>query len=294
MNAPPGSASRTSWTGLLLSVSASGMFALSAIFAKIIYASGASVLGLLSARYAIATAVLWGYLFLRGRRPRLGRYLLHLVLLGMIGNVGQSLPYFSALARIPASLAGLLVSTTPIYVTILARVVFGEPLRPAKVATLAGALGGVALVLGFSPQPVDLVGVGLVALGAFVASLYIIVSRRLLFDVSPRDFATAAIPATGLAFLVLGLLSGGIRLPTTAVGVGALFGVAIISTVLSTIAWLSAMQHLGASRASLAGAMEPVFIVVYSALILGERLGPMQMLGGAVVLACVVLLRWIR
>ncbi|MBI4277346.1 MAG: DMT family transporter [Armatimonadetes bacterium] len=282
------------WRGLALALGAAFTGATSPIFAKVIYADGGSILGTLSGRFLIGGALLWTYVLLAGKRPRFGRHFLAVILMGMLGNAMQSLFYYSALTRIPASLAGLLLSTTPVYVVVLARLLYGEPITLLKLVALAGALAGIATIVGFSPVAVDFTGVALAAGCALVFSLYIVTGRRLLFEISPLELAAGVLPAAGLTFLVLGLITDSIVLPATAQGRAALLALGVLPTILANFLWLSGIRALGASRSALAGISEPVFVVLLSAALLGERLGPVQAVGAVVVLTCMLILRWVR
>ena len=74
------------------------------IFARLAYADGTSATTLLFLRFGLAALLLLAYMFAsRTPFPR-GKTLLGLVLLGVIGYVGQSLAYFLAIEMAPASL----------------------------------------------------------------------------------------------------------------------------------------------------------------------------------------------
>lgn len=291
---PPSAGGLPVWRGLALAMGGAFMGATSPIFAKIIYAAGGSILGALAGRFLIGGAVLWGYLLITRTRPQFGRHVPAVILMGMLGNALQSLFYYSARARIPASLAGLLLSTTPVYVAVLARVLYAEPITVLKLVALAGAMGGIVMIVGFSPQAVDVTGVAMAAGCALVFSLYIVTGRRLLFEISPLELAAGVLPAAGVTFLALGLITDSIVLPSSAEGRAALAALGALPTILANFLWLSGIQTLGASRGSLAGISEPVFVVLLSATVLGERLGTAQALGAAIVLTSVLILRWVR
>ncbi|HWE61529.1 MAG TPA: DMT family transporter, partial [Chloroflexota bacterium] len=61
------------------------------------------------------------------------------------------------------------------------------------------------------------------------------------------------------------------------------------STVVGNIGWNYAVQHLGAARTSMYTYLQPVVGVIVAVLLLGERLAPVQVLGGLVVLLGLVI-----
>ena len=87
-----------------------------AIFAKLAYDEGASVLSVLSTRFLIATAVFWAVIAARGGLrgatiPR--RTLIGALALGAFGYSLQAGLFFASLTRIDASLASLLLYAYP-------------------------------------------------------------------------------------------------------------------------------------------------------------------------------------
>src|SRR3989442_10173509 len=81
----------------------------------------------------------------QGLPPR--RSLVGLALMGGAGYVGQSGSYFSALHFIPASTNALLLYTFPVVVTLLAALLFHEPLGWMKLGAVGMAFLGTVLVV---------------------------------------------------------------------------------------------------------------------------------------------------
>ena len=67
--------------------------------------------------------------------------------------------------------------------------------------------------------------------------------------------------------------------------------IASVSTVMPIVLFMAGLARVGASTASIASTVEPVFTVVLAFVVLGETLGPLQLVGGALVLSAVVLLQ---
>ncbi len=68
-----------------------------------------------------------------------------------------------------------------------------------------------------------------------------------------------------------------------------LIGIAVFATAVAIQAFYAGVSRLGAARAALVSTLEPVFTVSLAVLLLGERLAPLQVLGGALVVAAVLL-----
>jgi drug/metabolite transporter (DMT)-like permease len=266
-----------------------------AIFAKLAYERGANTATLLTLRFALAAVVLWAIVALRGEvRRRLDR---RTVLAGAgLGFCGYSLQaggYFAALEHMDASVTALLLYTYPALVYIGAVLLKREGTSWVKVAALVLAAVGLALVLiGGGAGDLDRTGV-LLAFGASLAyATYILVADTIVGASDP--FALTAMVATG-AFAAVGLfaVSTGQFDPGSFEG-GAwlsLLGLTLISTVLAITTFFLGLDIVGPSTASIVSTVEPAWTVALAAIIFGESLGPVQLLGGAVVLSAVVVLQ---
>jgi drug/metabolite transporter (DMT)-like permease len=68
----------------------------------------------------------------------------------------------------------------------------------------------------------------------------------------------------------------------------AVIALALISTVGPMVLFLMGLEKISGTEASLLSTMEPVTATIAAALVLGESLSPLQLLGGGLVLAALV------
>jgi len=95
---------------------------------------------------------------------------------------------------------------------------------------------------------------------------------------------TAGVANTGLAAWQ------GIALPATATGWLAVSAIALFSTAVAIAAFFAGVAQIGASKASIISTFEPVVTMAFGVGMLGEKVSGTQLLGGAMVLAAVILL----
>jgi drug/metabolite transporter (DMT)-like permease len=276
---------------LLVTLSAMGFGAM-AIFAKLAYDEDANTSTLLTLRFLFAAAVLWVIVAARRRPWPSRRVIIGGAGLGFFGYSLQAGGYFAALNHLDASLTALVLYTYPGLVFVGAVVLGREPWSGLKLAALAVAAGGVALVLvGGTTGSLNTTGV-LLALGAAVAyATYILVADTVVPGADP--FSLTAIVATG-AMVSVGaftLLSGQLDLGFGGGGWASLAGLVLISTILPIITFFLGLELVGPSTASIVSAVEPAFTVALAAIVFGETLGPVQFLGGVLVLSAVVALQ---
>jgi drug/metabolite transporter (DMT)-like permease len=283
-------------SGAILCLASGAAFGAMAVFGKLAYGEGATVGTLLGIRFVLAAAMFWALLPVSGggRELRaLGRRDAGVGLaLGGIGYAAQAGCYFAALDRIDASLLSLLLYTFPAIVAAAAVALGRERIDARRVTALALASGGLVLVVaGAGAGALDPLGAALGLAAAVVYSTYILVSDGLVGRVPPRVLAAlvctgAAVPLTVGAALLGELRPGAL----TVAGWGWLACLAGVSTVASISLFFAGLKRVGATTASILSTVEPLVTVVLAFLVFGETLAPVQLAGGALVLAAVVAL----
>src|SRR3979490_98654 len=134
--------------GVALVIGSAICFGSLGVFGKLAYRLGLTTPQLLSYRFALAAVLLWlaSGVIKEPFPPR--RSPLGAPLMGGAGFFGQSGSYFNALHYIPASTNALLLYTFPVAVTLLAALLFREPLGWTKLAAVGIAFVGTMLVVG--------------------------------------------------------------------------------------------------------------------------------------------------
>jgi drug/metabolite transporter (DMT)-like permease len=251
-----------------------------------------SPLPLLVIRMTLASLVLlpWAVPVFR-RRPRSAGLLLAV---GCLGLIGYNLPVTVGLQWLPASTAGLLLATEPVWVMVASRMFLGERGGGAAWLGSAVALGGVGVLAG--PGALTgahgyraLAGAGLVLAGTLAFGGYTIALRPLSQDLGAVP-ATAASTVMGtLPYLAFtGTLSGP-RLAHLGPAVWAEIAfLALGSTAAGMLLWNRAVLSGGTARISLLLYLEPVVSVLGAVVFLGEHLTLVTILGGVLILAGVI------
>jgi drug/metabolite transporter (DMT)-like permease len=272
-------------------------FGAMAVFGKLAYGEGSTVGTLLSLRFTFAAALFWLLLVgtgaIRELRALRRRDIAAGLALGACAYSLQAGCYFAALERIHASLLALLLYTFPAMVTAAAIALGRERLESRRLVALGLALGGgVLVVAGAGTGALDGVGVAL-GLGAAVCySAYILVSDGIVRRVPAR--VLTALVCTGAAVtLTLGSAALGQLRPAavTLAGFGWLASLAVVSTVGAIGLFFAGLKRVGPSTAAILATVEPLVTVLLAFLVFGETLGAVQLAGGALVIAAVLVLQ---
>jgi drug/metabolite transporter (DMT)-like permease len=251
---------------------------------------GLSIPTVLFFRFALATILVWSVLAVRGELRLLsGRNLLVGFALGAFGYAAMSGLYFVGLEFMTAGMVGIVLYTYPVFVLVLAAAFLDEVVDRQRIAALLVTLGGIALITGADPAAADPRGVGIVLVAAVVYATYITVSRTTLEDVSAPTLTAHVLPAAALTFLVIGLATNSLSVPSTGVGWGAVVGIAVVATAMPIFAFFAGLSRIGAGPASILSAVEPVVTVALGAAFLAEPVSVVVLVGGGLVLVGVVL-----
>jgi drug/metabolite transporter (DMT)-like permease len=297
--AVPAAPERRPRLGYAMAVTAATLGAVNGTVAKVVLAHGFSSAHLALARSAGAFVGIGAVLLLVApaslRMHR--RELPGLLLFGVVGLAFVQWFYFLSIHRLAIGVSLLIQYLAPLLVALAARFVFKEHVRRRIWAALALALAGLSLVVDvFHGVTLNGAGVAAALAGAAAYALYVVVAER-----SHRDTPSLLCLGFGLAAAFwcvvapvwtfpagrtadsVSLLG---RLQSTSLPVWALLLAVIVpGTIVPFALLLGALRHLPATRVAIAAMAEPVVATVVAWAWLGERLGPAQLVGAAIVLA---------
>jgi drug/metabolite transporter (DMT)-like permease len=288
-------------TGTLLCVGSAAAFGAMAVLGKLAYENGATVGTLLAVRFTLAAVMFWALVFARAGAAAelraLARRDVAIALgLGAVGYAAQAGCFFAALERIDASLLSLLLYTFPAMVAVAAIVLGRERADAIRFGALALASVGLVLVLANARAgALDAVGAALALGAAVVYTTYILVSQGVAGRIGPT--LLSALVCTGAAVTLSagsGLLGDLRPGEVSAAGWGWLGGIALVSTVAAVSLFFAGLKRVGPTTASILSTVEPVVTVLLAFLVFGELLGALQLLGGALVIAAVLVLAGVR
>jgi drug/metabolite transporter (DMT)-like permease len=254
---------------------------------RLAYDGGATPLTLAFVR-PIAFVVVFGLLLVVIRRPwRLSRRGVVATLWMSVCLLMMSLGYLGSVYFIPVSLAALIFYTFPFYVALLSTLTGREAMTAAKVCALLAAFSGLALALGPSFTGLDWRGVAL-ALTAAVG-----VGTTIAFGGAVMRANDPLVMNVGINFWMMLVLSAyvlasrSVVFPVTALGTAGLIGATACYLVAFTT-WLLGLRIVNPIPAAVLSNIEPLVTIAAAWLILGERLGPLQLLGVALVIAAII------
>ena len=214
------------------------------------------------------------------------------IILGLIGYYVGSLLDFWGLYYIPASLERLILFLYPTLVLLLSAWWLRRRIRAREVYALIVCYAGIALLVvkGTALHGAHLtLGAALVFGSAFTYAIYLIGSDTLIARIGSIRFTAYSMTVTSIAIVLHFLVTHELAALNQPAAVYWLaIGMALLSTVLPAFLLAEALHRIGAKTTSIIGSVGPVATLIMGALVLGETITTLQLLGTAIVIAGVL------
>jgi drug/metabolite transporter (DMT)-like permease len=279
------------WPAVLAAVAGSVMVGFMPLLARLLYADGVDPPSMLLWRYAIALPAL----MLAAAATRLdvvaawrgGAW--RIALVGATLGVGQTITFWESIKTLDTSVAVLLFYTYPALTLVLDRVLFKRPIRVRSALCVATVLAGAGFIAipGLRGGTIDLRGLAWAIPSPLIYVFYLAANAVLLRGQKPLAGAICLYFGMALTFAVIGL-SAGLDVPATAdtwllMVLAALGPGALVITLFSY-----SVPRLGPSSYAIIANLELVTVVSVGVTLLGEKMTPERIVGGALIIAGIV------
>jgi len=188
--------------------------------------------------------------------------------------------------------SALILSTSPIWVLLMSKVVGHEQIRPSKLVGLGIAVAGVGVLQwnNRAGHESSVLGDALVWVASLSWSAYTVASKSARAHLDGLTMNTITYGGTALAFLPLTVwLTAAAPLSSLSAAVWAsLLYMAVFPTLIGVAIYYHAMRYMPASRISMVSYAQPVLATVFAVSVLGESFSKPVAIGGALVLAGVI------
>jgi drug/metabolite transporter (DMT)-like permease len=292
----------TRTAGLGFAMASAASFGLSGSLARGLMDVGWSSAAAVSVRILLAAVVLapLAVVQLRGRWDLLRRNLPLVGVYGLLAVAGCQLAFFNAVERMPVGVALLIEYMSPVAVIGWLWLTRGQRPGPRTVAGALLAIVGLALVLDLV-SGTDVDGVGIIwAFGAMVGvTAYFLISAQDA-GLPPVVLAAAGLTVGGAALLALGVV-GVLPFAATTVAVDfggvtvawwlPVLGLGVVTAALAYVTGIAATRRLGSRLASFVALTEVLAALAFAWVLLGQAPRSIQVLGGALVLLGVVIVK---
>lgn len=299
-------------SGFVAAIISAVSFSTLGLFAKTLYASGFSVPCALAWRFSIAAVFLWIMVYVQAQfrkraasrhmdafsdaqptlsmmsRPDSGAFF-RVAMLGLFGFAPQAGLFFVTVRIIDPGIASLLLYLYPSFVFLIGFVLKHQKAGRAQFFALGLSLAG-CMITFWKAGSYPVLGLVLGVVVALTYAAYLVVSESILRHID-SVWATAVIMSVAaFVYAAIAFASSSFKVPASAAQLLLVSGIAVVGTIVPIVALFQAMQKIGARNTSIISTIEPVFTNVFSMMLLGEVLTGQRIIGGALILAGVVVL----
>jgi len=284
--------------GYLCAFGGAAFYGVGGVIAKRAFALGILPSTLAEFRVLFAFGVFLAFVLLFRRRDLAVRRadLGWLAAFGLFGVFGVQLVYYEAIQRLPLGVALVIEYTAPLlllgYWWLRGRRVGGR-LWSAALLTIIGCFFVVG-AYDASLRSLNAFGAALAGADAFIFAAYFLIAERLAARYSTWTLLLWGFGAAALAWAIVrplwllpwDRLEGEVALLVV--------GVVIVATVIPYLLTVAAVGLIPATRVGLTATSEPVVAAIAAFLLIGESLQGPQLLGGAIVIAGIVVAQSVR
>lgn len=223
--------------------------------------------------------------------PRTISGLLPLLALGACGFFLNYILHYQGLLLAPASHATALRAVEALVILVLSAIILGERVKKRAALGLVAGAAGVLLVLDVDFHNLSLFTFGyrlgdlLIVCGIFVDGLYTILGKRVLENIDPL-IATSLACAFGwlmLSFNCAPEIYGLVKNPPSLSALIACAYLGILATALGYYIWFKVLARRQSHRVGITIMIQPVVGIPLAALVFGEGMKPIFLLGAVLI-----------
>lgn len=202
---------------------------------------------------------------------------------------------FVAMQTVEAGLAAIIASSMPLLVALASWLILREKLRPLGIAGLIAGFAGVGLIMSTRiGAGVDLFGVMLCGIGALALTFATLAVRGATAGGNFMMVVGLQMLVGSAILFVAAPLTETIHVTLSGRLIAAFAYTTLVPGLAATYVWVVLLHRIGATRAATFHFLNPVFGVAIAALLLGERLGPLDLVGVLIVTAGILAVQLAR
>jgi drug/metabolite transporter (DMT)-like permease len=254
---------------------------------------GTAVSTLLFMRFGVTALLLWPYIIIKKIKFKLPfKTTLYLILLCLIGFVVATVAINNAYIYVSGSIATLLLFTHPILVMVFEKFIVKTRITKKKLLAIIITTIGLVVVL-YVKEPLNVKGI----IFGFITSVSYAIYCIGLTEKNVQTINGVAVTAymattTTIAMAIMCLIKDVPLISTSQSVVTSAVLLALFSTILASITFYEALSRIGASSTTLISSVEPMIVVLLSAIFLNEVFTYNTIVGGIIIIIGIIILEY--
>ncbi|WP_226034798.1 DMT family transporter [Aquibacillus saliphilus] len=277
-----------------LIVLGASFWGLTGLFVQYLYSFGFSPMEVVTIRLTVSSIILLTvlYVFSPSYLKINLKHLPYFFGLGVISIAFFNWAYFAVIEKASLSIAVIMVYTSPVFASIIARLLFKELVTYQKAIAILLTIVGCSFVLELLPSGVPSVSITTILLGVLsglFCSLYSIIGKHVSHIYHP------------ITITIYSMICGSIfMVPTSKIWMkkelflnwevwGHILGISVISTIFAYILYTIGLTYVESSKASILSSVELIVSVMLGILLFNDPVNGWQLLGFVLVFLSLIL-----
>ena len=277
-----------SLTGIALVLLSGSAIAVVPTAAELAFESGSNPLTILTLRSIVGVALMALVMAASGQPFSMTRRAFAPCFYAGLAHAVVAYGFIGSVAHMPVSLVVLVYATHPVLLAVISRWQGNERLTVWKLALAFTVLAALAVVLSAGFNKFDVTGIALGTLASVAVCGMILLCACAQSHATSTQVNFYMMAMAAVLFAAATTVGGSWSLPSGTMGWLGLAGVGLGVSV-GLLAFLAALRFIGVVRATIVSNVEPVFGILFAAVVLGERLDGMQCIGVALIVMALVL-----
>lgn len=189
----------------------------------------------------------------------------------------STLLYFYSSSYVGTGLSMVIFFTYPVIIILINCFFYGKSIPPAYYLALVLIFLGMFLLVDMKEIGLDLFGISLGVASSLFYACYIIASKKNKLE--PNLSTLMVCLGCMVTNLIVSFYDNSLALPNALNTWINLLGISVVATVIPIMLLLHSLKYISSERASILSVLEPVFVVIFGVLLLGEQLEPLHALG---------------
>lgn len=278
--------------GIFYAILSAAAFGIMPIFAKFSYMYGSNPTSALLFRFLFAAIILFIYFKISNIDIKIERkQFMILFLIGLVGYTITTQTLFVSYNYLGVGLATTLHYIYPAIVCILSFIIYNERLSIKKILSLILSVTGVYCLVAFENTSLNAFGIILALISGLSYGINVICfTIKTIKDLDNKIVTMYVSLGAAFGMIVYGLLTKTIVLNFNIQIIGSYIGLSVISTIISIVLLLKAIELIGSGSASILGTFEAIISIILGILLLNEKLTISLLVGSILIIISAILI----
>ena len=216
--------------------------------------------------------------------------LVYIITIALLGFTIATSTLYTSYKYISSSVATLILFTHPVFVLLFERFITRSKVTLRKIIALIITILGLIIVL-YVKEPLNTKGVIFAFIGSITYGAYCLgLSEKETQKLGGVVVTAYVASTTAIAMCIQSLFTNTPLISSQPSTIVSAILLALISTILASISFYEGLSIVGPSSATLISSVEPMFVVIFSAIFLNEIITSNTIIGGIIIVLGITIL----